>query len=271
MAELGGSRGRGVTADDQVVLGRGDSAKLKQAKRAHKETTAVAQRALRKVQQTEAVAAQTAAELYSQTGQLERTAGKLDKMQEDVKQSRGALRYLSLMCVCFGKDPTAEPPAATPEVSYEIEGAGRKGAGPGAEGAAEEGEGEGEGEEGAATASGRNVLGVPVPAKGPKKLKDLGEAKPLAVAGAGDLREIALETGKQDAALGQISDALGRLQGLGEDMGAEIEKQTAIVADIQRGADRVDADLMDISQTGRLKKVKLKKKKKSVGASRKKT
>ena len=266
MAELGGSRGRGVTADDKVVLGRGDSAKLKQAKRAHKETTAVAQRALRKVQQTEAVAAQTAAELYSQTGQLERTAGKLDRMQEDVKQSRGALRYLSLMCVCFGKDPTAEPPAATPEVSYEVEGAGRKGAGPGAEGAAEEGEGE----EGAATASGRNVLGVPVPAKGPKKLKDLGEAKQLAVAGAGDLREIALETGKQDAALGQISDALGRLQGLGEDMGAEIEKQTAIVADIQRGADRVDADLMDISQTGRLKKVKLKKKKKS-GAPRKKT
>ena len=188
-------------------------------------------------------------------------------MQEDVKQSRGALRYLSLMCVCFGKDPTAEPPAATPDVSYEVEGAGGKGAGPGAEGAAEDGEGEGE--EGAATASGRNVLGVPVPAKGPKKLKDLGEAKPLAVAGAGDLREIALETGKQDAALGQISDALGRLQGLGEDMGAEIEKQTAIVADIQRGADRVDAELMDISQTGRLKKVKLKKKKTKSG--RKKT
>lgn len=262
MAELGGSRGRGLTADDKVVLGRADSAKLKQAKREHRETTAVAQRALRKVQQTEAVAAQTAAELYSQTGQLERTAGKLGQMQEDVKQSRGALRYLSLMCVCFGKDPTAEPPAATPEVSYVVEGADQKGADPGAE--------EGEGEEGVATASGRNVLGVPVPAKGPKKLKDLGEAKPLAVAGAGDLREIALETGKQDAALGQISDALGRLQGLSEDMGAEIEKQTAIVADIQRGADRVDAELLDISQTGRLKKVKLKKKKKSGSGVRKK-
>lgn len=86
--------GQGIyTADEQMML--------QKAKEQNRETTRLAQEALKTVQQTEETAAGTLEELHRQDGQLDKIEKDYETIEADLKEAKQAVNYMNRCCCLF--------------------------------------------------------------------------------------------------------------------------------------------------------------------------
>lgn len=92
MAENGVNE-RGYTRNQQV--------QLDEAKKAHQETTASAQRALMAANQTRQLAEDTLVELHTQGEKLQKVDRDLEDIDKDVKEAKSLIKYMKRCFLCF--------------------------------------------------------------------------------------------------------------------------------------------------------------------------
>lgn len=93
MRPPGDQRAARYTSEDQAML--------QKAKQQNKETTLLAQEALRTVQQTEEVAAGTLEELHRQDAQLDKVQKDYEQIEADLEESKQAINYMNRCCCLF--------------------------------------------------------------------------------------------------------------------------------------------------------------------------